>query len=131
MAHLVTFRGPVTLSGSSRIHCNAILHRRIIIQCASLRQKRKRPQQAAAAAAEAASSPPANTMSPRTILCTFSVQDAELECVVCQDTFSEGAEVVRLPCGHVFHETCVKVSSKLRAEEAVSYRQRNNSSDNG
>ncbi|CAM9537560.1 unnamed protein product, partial [Phaeothamnion confervicola] len=39
--------------------------------------------------------------------CALSVQASERECVVCQDLLAEGAQIVRLPCGHLFHESCV------------------------
>eukprot|EP00928_Gymnodinium_smaydae_P057632 TRINITY_DN4084_c0_g2_i1.p1 TRINITY_DN4084_c0_g2~~TRINITY_DN4084_c0_g2_i1.p1 ORF type:complete len:467 (+),score=83.36 TRINITY_DN4084_c0_g2_i1:117-1517(+) len=33
--------------------------------------------------------------------------EAQAQCMVCLSDFSQGEEVRRLPCGHVFHATCI------------------------
>ena len=46
-------------------------------------------------------------------------RDAEnpVECVVCLDAIREGEPVKRLPCGHVFHSSCI--DPWLMEEKAV------------
>jgi hypothetical protein len=39
---------------------------------------------------------------------THRLQQGGTACVVCLDDFHEGDEVARLPCGHNFHENCVR-----------------------
>lgn len=33
--------------------------------------------------------------------------DSILDCAVCQEPYEAGEEVIRLPCGHLFHGTCI------------------------
>jgi len=35
------------------------------------------------------------------------------ECTVCQETFEEGEEIMKLPCEHYFHENCVTTWLKM------------------
>ncbi|KAK8005977.1 hypothetical protein PG991_012274 [Apiospora marii] len=34
-------------------------------------------------------------------------REQETSCIICTDDFDEGVEVRKLPCGHIFHPTCV------------------------
>lgn len=36
------------------------------------------------------------------------VDNSECECSICIDNFSEGQEVIKLPCNHIFHINCIK-----------------------
>lgn len=34
--------------------------------------------------------------------------DVDCECSICIDNFSEGHEIIKLPCNHLFHFNCIK-----------------------
>ncbi|CAM9447670.1 unnamed protein product [Hapterophycus canaliculatus] len=43
----------------------------------------------------------------KTIRAELSVSSSEKDCIVCQELFAVGATLVRLPCGHLYHEACL------------------------
>lgn len=62
--------------------------------------------QSAPRPAQPVASPEAVAALPR--ICVDAAVAKECgECAICQDEPSEGEEVVRLPCGHLFHSACV------------------------
>jgi hypothetical protein len=38
----------------------------------------------------------------------FEMEDASKECNVCLDTYASDRSAVKLPCGHVFHRSCIE-----------------------
>jgi len=39
---------------------------------------------------------------------TIKVSESERnDCVICQELYEEGTVVIKLPCNHLFHETCL------------------------
>eukprot|EP00904_Undaria_pinnatifida_P011077 jgi/Undpi1/709/HiC_scaffold_10.g04173.m1 len=43
----------------------------------------------------------------RTVRAELSVSSSEKDCIVCQELYTVGATLVRLPCGHLYHEACL------------------------
>lgn len=43
----------------------------------------------------------------RPLRCTLRIGNAASECSICQDAFDVGAEVLKLPCRHLYHAECV------------------------
>ncbi|CAM9910032.1 unnamed protein product [Scytosiphon promiscuus] len=48
-----------------------------------------------------------------TIRAELSVSSSEKDCIVCQELFAVGVTLVRLPCGHLYHEACLLKWLKL------------------
>eukprot|EP00611_Tribonema_gayanum_P027445 TRINITY_DN6784_c0_g1_i1.p1 TRINITY_DN6784_c0_g1~~TRINITY_DN6784_c0_g1_i1.p1 ORF type:complete len:272 (+),score=38.50 TRINITY_DN6784_c0_g1_i1:473-1288(+) len=41
------------------------------------------------------------------VRCHLSTSSSSRECVICQEPYTVGTQVVKLPCAHMFHEGCV------------------------
>ena len=47
------------------------------------------------------------SVSSRCLCATLSFGAAVLECCICAESMISGEEVIKLPCGHVYHSACV------------------------
>jgi len=64
-------------------------------------------------AAQSSAPPPASaeaiaSLPKRKVTAKDLKKDEKRACAVCQDDFEVGTETVELPCGHLYHEDCVK-----------------------
>ncbi|CAG8599436.1 4358_t:CDS:2 [Paraglomus brasilianum] len=50
---------------------------------------------------------------PRSKITKKQVVEEQLNCPVCKEDYSEGEEVVSLPCNHAFHDDCIKPWLKM------------------